>query len=72
VLLHLHAAPGLGIRRSLPPQHLPRATLDYLAPTERQTWYHVQGLHADIEDTTQPGALDPLATCTAPSSGPTV
>ncbi|MEY2690073.1 MAG: hypothetical protein RL375_4273 [Pseudomonadota bacterium] len=44
LILHLHEQPGLGIRRSLSPQHLPRATLDYLSPRERLAYYYVHGL----------------------------
>ncbi|MFM2067093.1 MAG: hypothetical protein RLZZ584_2002 [Pseudomonadota bacterium] len=61
VLVHLHTTPGLAIRRSLPPRQLPRATLDYLAPTERPSWYHAQALHDDDQACTLPGELDALA-----------
>jgi hypothetical protein len=44
LILHLHELPGLGIRRSLAPGHLPRATLDYLSPRERLNYYYVHGL----------------------------
>lgn len=44
LILHLHELPGLGIRRSLAPAHLPRATLDYLSPRERLNYYYVHGL----------------------------
>lgn len=44
LLLDLLRTPGIGIRRSLHPQHLPRATLDYLSPAQRVHYYFAQGL----------------------------
>ncbi len=37
--LDLETEPGLGIRRSLKPLHLPRATLDYLSPRSRVCYF---------------------------------
>ncbi|WP_295643692.1 HD-GYP domain-containing protein [uncultured Methylibium sp.] len=37
--LDLERTPELGIRRSLKPQHLPRATLDYLSPRTRTCYF---------------------------------
>lgn len=48
LLLHLHQEPGLGIRRSLHPQHLPRAVLDYLSPRERVSYYFAHGLEPTV------------------------
>ncbi|WP_428423008.1 HD-GYP domain-containing protein [Methylibium sp.] len=39
VPLNLETTPSLGIRRSLKPQHLPRATLDYLSPRPRVCYF---------------------------------
>jgi putative nucleotidyltransferase with HDIG domain len=39
LLIDLQYSPGLRIRRSLHPQHLPRATLDYLSPGQRTHYY---------------------------------
>jgi putative nucleotidyltransferase with HDIG domain len=50
-LLHLAQAPGLGVQRSLHPQHLPGAMLDYLLPRERIACYIVQGLEPALEPT---------------------
>ncbi|MEX8520624.1 MAG: HD-GYP domain-containing protein [Leptothrix sp. (in: b-proteobacteria)] len=47
LLLHLHQAPELSIRRSLLPRLLPRATLDYLAPHERLCYSYAHGLDHD-------------------------
>lgn len=44
LLLDLMRTPTAGIRRSLHPQHLPRATLDYLSPAQRVHYYFAQGL----------------------------
>ncbi|MBK6852533.1 MAG: DUF3391 domain-containing protein [Burkholderiales bacterium] len=46
LILHLHEQAGLSIRRSLSPAHLPRATLDYLSPRDRVSYYYVHGLSA--------------------------
>lgn len=48
VLLPLSAPGAPGIRRSVPAQHLPRATLDYLAPRERVICYFAQDLHGEV------------------------
>jgi putative nucleotidyltransferase with HDIG domain len=39
IVLNLEEEPGLGIRRSLKPQHLPRATLDCLSPRQRICYF---------------------------------
>ncbi len=39
LVLELESAGGLGIRRSLRPQQLPTAALDYLAPRQRVAYY---------------------------------
>lgn len=44
LLVDLLRTPALGIRRSLHPQHLSRATLDYLSPAQRLHYYFAQGL----------------------------
>lgn len=44
LLLHLSQAPGVSVRRSLHPQHLPRAMLDYLSPRDRVNYYFAHGL----------------------------
>lgn len=46
LLLDLLRTPATSIRRSLHPQHLPRATLDYLSPAQRVHYYFAQGLGA--------------------------
>jgi len=46
LLVDLARAPKLGVRRSLHPQHLPRATMDYLSPGQRVHYYFSQGLEA--------------------------
>lgn len=46
LLIDLARASALGIRRSLHPQHLPRATLDYLAPGQRMHYYFAHELTA--------------------------
>lgn len=46
LLIDLLRAPTLGIRRSLHPQHLPRATLDYLSPGPRVHYYFAHELAA--------------------------
>jgi len=46
LLLDLLRTPSLGIRRSLHPQHLSRATLDYLSPAPRLHYYFAQELSA--------------------------
>ncbi|MEO8298984.1 MAG: HD domain-containing phosphohydrolase [Burkholderiales bacterium] len=46
LLVDLLRAPNLGIRRSLHPQHLPRATLDYLSPGPRVHYYFAHELAA--------------------------
>jgi hypothetical protein len=43
LLLDLSEHTGITIRRSLHPQHLPRATLDYLSPRERVHYYFTHG-----------------------------
>ncbi|PXW98543.1 putative nucleotidyltransferase with HDIG domain [Sphaerotilus hippei] len=43
LLLHLKDHATLSIRRSLHPQHLPRATLDYLSPRDRVHYYFAHG-----------------------------
>ncbi|ABM95466.1 HD-GYP domain-containing protein [Methylibium petroleiphilum] len=50
VPLNLETTPTLGIRRSLKPQHLPRATLDYLSPRPRVCYF--------FERARETGALD--------------
>jgi putative nucleotidyltransferase with HDIG domain len=54
LILHLHEHAQLGIRRSLHAQHLPRATLDYLAPCDRLSYYVVHGLHSLSTDSPVP------------------
>lgn len=44
LLLHLVQETDLSVRRSLHPQHLPRAMLDYLSPRERVSYYFAHGL----------------------------
>lgn len=50
LLVDLLRAPALGIRRSLHPQHLPRATLDYFSPAQRVHYYFSQGLGAALPE----------------------
>lgn len=50
LLLHLHLQAAPGIRRSVHAQHLPRATLDYLAPRERVLCYFAHGLQGASHD----------------------
>jgi putative nucleotidyltransferase with HDIG domain len=47
LLIDLMRAPALSIRRSLHPQHLPRATLDYLSPGPRTHYYFAHELGAE-------------------------
>jgi putative nucleotidyltransferase with HDIG domain len=44
LLLHLVHEGSLSVRRSLHPQHLPRAMLDYLSPRDRVNYYFAHGL----------------------------
>jgi putative nucleotidyltransferase with HDIG domain len=46
LLIDLLRTPSVGIRRSLHPQHLARATLDYLSPATRLHYYFAQELGA--------------------------
>ena len=46
LLVDLTRTPKLGVKRSLHPQHLPRATMDYLSPGKRVHYYFSQGLEA--------------------------
>ncbi|MDP1205696.1 hypothetical protein, partial [Klebsiella pneumoniae] len=39
LVLNLEEMPDLGIRRSLKPQFLPRAALDYLSPSARIAYF---------------------------------
>ena len=39
LVLDLEETPELGVRRSLKPQQLPRATLDYLSPRPRICYF---------------------------------
>ncbi|MCK6425820.1 MAG: DUF3391 domain-containing protein [Burkholderiaceae bacterium] len=49
LLLHLTQESDLSVRRSLHPQHLPRAMLDYLSPRERVSYYFAHGLEPAAE-----------------------
>ncbi|ACB35209.1 metal dependent phosphohydrolase [Leptothrix cholodnii SP-6] len=51
LIVHLQQEPGLGIRRSLHPQHLPRAVVDYLSPRERVSYYFAHGLEPAVTAT---------------------
>ncbi|WP_077034654.1 HD-GYP domain-containing protein [Pelomonas sp. KK5] len=53
LMLNLEAQPDLGIRRSLKPQQLPRASLDYLSPRARVAYFF------ESVPATQPGELRP-------------
>ncbi|MEY8877142.1 MAG: HD-GYP domain-containing protein [Leptothrix sp. (in: b-proteobacteria)] len=44
LVLPLHQQAGLAIRRSLHPQNLPRAVVDYLSPRERLSYCYAHGL----------------------------
>jgi hypothetical protein len=44
LILHLQHEPHLGIRRSLHPQHLPRAVLEHLSPRESVSYCFAHGL----------------------------
>ncbi|MDY0748561.1 DUF3391 domain-containing protein [Paucibacter sp. R3-3] len=52
LILNLEAQPDLGIRRSLKPQQLPRAALDYLSPRARVAYFF-----ESVPPVTQPGEL---------------
>jgi HD-GYP domain-containing protein (c-di-GMP phosphodiesterase class II) len=45
--LDLRKERALSIRRSLHPQHLPRAALDYLSPRQRMCYFFERGVSAD-------------------------
>ena len=52
LILNLEVHPDLGIRRSLKPQQLPRAALDYLSPRARVAYFF-----ESVPPATQPGEL---------------
>lgn len=45
--LDLRGERGVSIRRSLHPQHLPRAALEYLSPRQRMCYFFERGISAD-------------------------
>jgi len=49
LLLDLETMPGLGIKRSLKPDSLPRAALDYLSPRQRICYFFERAVDAPLE-----------------------
>jgi len=49
LVLDLESVPGLGIRRSIRPQQLPPASLDYLAPRPRVAYFFEPSRESEAE-----------------------
>ena len=48
LVLDLEDAPGIGIRRSVKPASLPKASMDYLSPRQRICYFFERALDPDL------------------------